>query len=614
MKKKQKIAAVLLLVLLAAGAYAYFWTGQREGYEALRKARKAIRSQPTLIDQTAVNTAKDIAQLPTAPEEKPFAQDALRLSDFALDLAFSQALREVKLHPPPLSADAVKIQKRLQKAQQLLVADKARVDELDAAMDKATGAKKDAIDEELDLLKAQAELDQDEVDDAKQDLIRAGGDPEGRIQAMVQEHESLGHNAPPIGAPPTAVPFGLIHQGSYWWALHQKQLALWRAKQEADDRAIALAIKHDALEQQVETAKSTTPALQHHAKDANEAQQTPPADQSSQEAAEDLLDKTQRIAANQKSLAAYDKQRETQRDLSDNYARWIEVVVAKQRGAVHRGLVGVLTILLIALVAVVSTTLLDKVLSRTKLDRRQQQNLRTVSRVALQVVALLLIVLVIVGIPGQVGTFVGLATAGLTVALKDFIVGFIGWFVLMGKNGMRLGDWVEINGVTGEVVEIGPFHTVLLETGNWTDSGHPTGRRVTFTNSFAIEGHYFNFSTSGQWLWDELQVVLPAGQDPYPMVEAIQKQVQAATSQSAAQAETEWRRATGSREMSAFSVAPAISVKPILGGIEVGVRYITRANERYQLRAKLYQMMVQLLGGKGQPMVPSPEPPKVPAD
>src|SRR5258707_13202588 len=92
---------------------------------------------------------------------------------------------------------------------------------------------------------------------------------------------------------------------------------------------------------------------------------------------------------------------------------------------------------------------------------------------------------------------------------KDFIVGFLGWFVLMGKNGIRLGDWVEINGVTGEVVELGMFHTVLLETGNWTDSGHPTGRRVTFTNSFAIEGHYFNFSTSGQWLLDELQIVLP---------------------------------------------------------------------------------------------------------
>ena len=85
--------------------------------------------------------------------------------------------------------------------------------------------------------------------------------------------------------------------------------------------------------------------------------------------------------------------------------------------------------------------------------------------------------------------------AVLLVALKDFIVGFFGWLVLMGRNGIRLGDWVEINGVSGEVTELGMFHTVLLETGNWSDAGHPTGRRVTFTNSFAIERHYFNFWT-----------------------------------------------------------------------------------------------------------------------
>jgi len=223
--------------------------------------------------------------------------------------------------------------------------------------------------------------------------------------------------------------------------------------------------------------------------------------------------------------------------------------------------------------------------------------------VAVQFFAVLFILLVIFGPPSQLGTFLGLAGAGLTVALKDFIVAFIGWLVLMGKNGIRLGDWVEINGVTGEVVELNMFHTVLLETGNWTDSGHPTGRRVTFTNSFAIEGHYFNFSTSGQWLWDELQVVLPAGQDPYPIVDAIQKKVAEATAESAKQAEQEWQHAARSRDMRSLSAAPAINVKPVIGGIEIAVRYVTRANERYQLRAKLNQAAVDLLGQRGAPPV-----------
>jgi small-conductance mechanosensitive channel len=183
----------------------------------------------------------------------------------------------------------------------------------------------------------------------------------------------------------------------------------------------------------------------------------------------------------------------------------------------------------------------------------------------------------------------------------------------MGKNGIRLGDWVEINGVTGEVVELGMFRTVLLEIGNWTDSGHPTGRRVTFTNSFAIEGHYFNFSTSGQWLWDELQVILPTGQDPYPIVDAIQKKVQEATSEGARQAEEEWKNAAHSHGRGTLSMAPAINVKPVIGGVELAVRYITRANERYQLRAKLYQTAVDMIGAaknRPQDYAPVAETPK----
>jgi hypothetical protein len=142
------------------------------------------------------------------------------------------------------------------------------------------------------------------------------------------------------------------------------------------------------------------------------------------------------------------------------------------------------------------------------------------------------------------------------------------------------------------------FHTVLLETGNWSDAGHPTGRRVTFTNSFAIEGHYFNFSTSGQWLWDELRVVVPAAQDPYPVIDAISKQVTEATTESARLAEQEWRRAVPEQQNKVFSGAPGVDVKPVVGGVEIAVRYITRANERFQLRARLYQSAVDLLAQK----------------
>jgi len=223
--------------------------------------------------------------------------------------------------------------------------------------------------------------------------------------------------------------------------------------------------------------------------------------------------------------------------------------------------------------------------------------LRSVIGVALQLIGIVLILLVLVGMPGQIGTMLGIVGAGLTVALKDFIVAFIGWFVLMGRNGMRVGDWVEIKGVSGEVVELNMFHTVLLETGNWTDAGHPTGRRVTFTNSFAIEGHYFNFSTSGQWLWDELTVVVPYGRDPHAVADAILKEVTEATAKDSRQAQEEWRRASRGQRGGDISVQPGIAIRPDSGGVgaQIVVRYVTRASERYSLRARLYQSAVQLL-------------------
>src|SRR5581483_12078130 len=108
----------------------------------------------------------------------------------------------------------------------------------------------------------------------------------------------------------------------------------------------------------------------------------------------------------------------------------------------------------------------------------------------------------------------------------------------------------------------------------------------------------FNFSTSGQWLWDELEVLAPADENPYPLIDAIQKLVVEETAANAEAAEEEWRRATSRQRMQSFSAAPAINVRPTSGGIQVVVRYITRAHERYQMRAKLYQSVVELLHGK----------------
>jgi small-conductance mechanosensitive channel len=581
-----------LIVLLSATVYVLVRTRAVAPSLVEANAGQARNSaQPELVDQRPLQTAQQFAKMATSAEEKPFAEQALALGDHEMDLAFAAAVHDAQEHPPVLSSEAKAIQVRLQKAEDAVDSAKKSVDALTAAESKASGSQKDALDDQLDLAKAQLELAQDEVDDAKQDLIRAGGDPQGRIQTIVEQHEAASHasDSTQITVTEPAQPLGLIHGLQRWLAWHQKQLQLWSAKQDAENAATLLSLKHDALEKQLNGQTEQF------------SQNSPPSQKQANRSREDsaaVVKSTKRRAGDQKALTIIDKRIGDEKQLADVYGKWISIVAAKQRAVLHGGMIGVVIILGILLVGLFFDGWLENLLGKTSLDRRQVETLRTVTRVSLQVFAVLFILLVIFGPPSQLGTFLGLAGAGLTVALKDFIVGFLGWFVLMGKNGIRLGDWVEINGVTGEVVELGMFHTVLLETGNWTDSSHPTGRRVTFTNSFAIEGHYFNFSTSGQWLWDELQIVVPVGQDPYPVVAAIQKKVLEATAEGAQQAEKEWKGTVRSREMSSQTAAPGINIKPVIGGIEISVRYVTRANERYQLRAKLYESAVGLLGQK----------------
>jgi small-conductance mechanosensitive channel len=533
----------------------------------------------------------------TSGDELPLAQEALRLGDREMDLAFAAAVSEAQVHPAALSAEAKQIQAKLQKAKTSLDGDKARVAQLTAALAKATGAKQDSLEDQLEQAKVQVELDQDEVDNAKQELTLAGGDAQDRIEQLMKEHEAASGVADTTTVNTATPPDlgGLVRRYQQWSELHDKKMQLWRAKQDSESAAVAFTAKREALESNIKTQKQEVPGTLRGGP-------TPPASARStgptREPSADLVNAVKRRSAAVKALTNSDERIEDQKHLAETYRKWIEVVTARQRTVIHRGLLGAAVILAILLIGIFFDSWLKRLLNKVRLDPRQADTLQAVISAGLQIIALGLILLVIFGPPSQLGTILGLAGAGLTVALKDFIVSFLGWFVLMGRNGIRLGDWVEINGVTGEVVELGMFHTVLLETGNWTDSGHPTGRRVTFTNSFAIEGHYFNFSTSGQWLWDELTLVLASSQNPYPIVEAIQKTVLEATAESAGQAEKEWQNAAHSRNMRALSAAPAINVKPVSGGVEIAVRFITRASERYKLRSKLYQTAMNSISKK----------------
>ena len=567
--KLLRSAPIAAVAVLLAACLAAFVATRPSGSQPAAP-RQTAQPGPALVDDGRLQTARQLSALADTPEEQDQAREALRLSDHELDQAFATALREAESIPPPTSGPLQQIAARIAQLKTRLAEDQARIDGL-TKQAAASGAAAD----QLELVKAQQALDQDELDDAQEDLTRQGGDRHAALEQALQQHEATQHQAPvSFKTAALEAPSTLLQQARLWLDLNSRDAQILAARGQASGAAASLLRQHTALDAQAGPAGSRSTAA---------AAGDPGA----------AVARLRRLSSQTKTLSEYDKRIQDTRQLADVYGRWSALVEGRRAAALHL-LLGSLAVVLAVLLAVI---LIDRAITHAfrQTDRRRLHQVRAVSKLAVQVTGAAIVLLVVFGPPTQITTLIGLATAGLTVALKDFIVGFLGWFVLLGRNGLHVGDWVEIEGVSGEVIEIGLLKTVLLEVGNWTALGHPTGRRVSFVNSFAIEGHFFNFSTTGQWLWDQIQVTVPAASDPYRVAEQIAEVVGRETEAAAREAEQDWQRVTAQYGVREFSAKPAVDLRPGAAGLDVVVRYITRAPERFEMKSRLFQAIVSLL-------------------
>jgi small-conductance mechanosensitive channel len=565
------VTGLLLLLAIAALAGLRFTTAP----DMVATGSRRANNRPRLVDTQPLTTAQQLDKIAVTRDEGRYSRDAINLADHAVDLAFTSGLRDAQLHPPAEDGTTKALHERIRQLEAETKANAETVKQL-------SSSKAAAASGQLQLAQAEQSLHQDELEDARNDLVRAGGDPASRIQRQFdQHHASEVHSGQPQGTPFYERPvFGLpptmLAQARLWNQMRGERQQLAEAQQQATGAVSDLTRKHDDLERHLEQMKQSRAAA-------------------TDMSAADALKAMQHEAADRKTLQEYDQRIRDMQQLGQTYGDWSAVVGTQMTACVHGLLRGALWIVIIVLAVVYANIAVEVTSRRVATDRRRLATMRLLGRFAVQGVGILAILFVVLGSPGQLSTVIALAGAGLTVALKDFIVAFFGWFVLVGRNGIRVGDWVEINGIVGEVIDIGLLRTTLLETGNWAEAGHPTGRRVTFTNNFAIEGHYFNFSTTGQWLWDTLELMVPVSEDPYAITESLLQIITKETETDARVAEKEWQLATRNYGVHSFSAAPSVNMRPTMTGTNVIVRYITQASERFSARNRINAAVVNLL-------------------
>ncbi len=163
--------------------------------------------------------------------------------------------------------------------------------------------------------------------------------------------------------------------------------------------------------------------------------------------------------------------------------------------------------------------LLGTLLARRTDDPYAKYYARKLARYATAIVVVIVLAIVWHAFAGRIGVVLGLATAGLAFAMQEVVGAVAGWFNILSGRIFRVGDRIEMGGVRGDVIDITPLRTKVMEIGSANSQETPvqgrqyTGRIVAISNKATFTEPVYNYSAAFEFIWEELTLPVAHGTD-----------------------------------------------------------------------------------------------------
>lgn len=537
-------------------------------------------------------------KLATEPSDLAFFQENARVSDQVVQQAFDYARSEVQLQSRARSQSAPqetantsqyqrlnqalqKIEQQIQDTQSELQSNREKLARATAARRRTLQSQVDELESELGLLNAR----HDALQTMAEFVASSGSGNRVGLRAQVDElarsvppalsgvsSGNSGTNSAPSSSntpavstkPPPGGIWGLatdlIHLSSKVHSIEDELYATEQLSKSADDlRAPLVSQLGDLIRQGDQAFAAADTATQ-----ANLAQQTQQIDA--------LTGEFKQVTA---TLLPLSKVSILLNIYGTTLKNWREAVRDTEHDELRQLLLrlGILAVLIGLVFAV------GEIWRRASLryvhDTRRRYQLLLVRRIVIWATVVIIVVLTFASQLGSAVTFAGLITAGIAVAMQNVITSIVGYFFLIGKYGLRVGDRVQIAGVTGEVVDIGLVRIHLMELSGPTDS-QPSGRIVAFSNSVVFQAGpgIFKQIPGTNFIWHELKLTLASETNYHEARERITKAVEDALG-NYRDAIASQRRAV-ERSLTTVTTAelkPKIRLHYAPSGIEVTIRY-----------------------------------------
>jgi small-conductance mechanosensitive channel len=191
---------------------------------------------------------------------------------------------------------------------------------------------------------------------------------------------------------------------------------------------------------------------------------------------------------------------------------------------------------------------------------------------------------------GKLTVAFGVAGAGIAFALKEVIASIAGWVAISFGQFYSPGDRVQVGGIRGDVIDVNPLRTTIMEIGQWVDADLYI---VRIANSFVFQDPVFNYSADFPFLWDEIKFPLRYGSDWAYAREVLTKVAEEVVGDYTARSKEAWRGVVMKYRIEDAVIDPVVTLRADENWIEYTVRYIVDYRRRRATKDRLYTRILE---------------------
>ena len=208
------------------------------------------------------------------------------------------------------------------------------------------------------------------------------------------------------------------------------------------------------------------------------------------------------------------------------------------------------------------------------------------------IAAILMIGMVWIDAFRHVGTFLGILSAGIAIALKDLLANIAGWLFITFRKPFVVGDRIQVGPHKGDVIDLRIYQFSILEIGNWVDADQSTGRVIHIPNGKVFTEPQANYTQGFRYIWNELEVRITFESNWERAKSILEEIIRNHTAGTLENAELELKEASKMYMIHYQYLTPIIYVRVVENGILLTARYLCEAHKRRGLEAVLWEAIL----------------------